>query len=298
MRRLLLTAAALATVLAVAACSAMHRGKNPYENPFYAKYLNPSNPVDQQILRLVDALRAKGDTPELHNDLGQLLLAKGFAKDAEREFERAVDADPHFYPAWYNLGLVRAGRDDFPGAKRAFQRTIHYKPGHAPALFQLGLMAERRGDSEAAIEYYAKSIRHNRAMLDVHTNPRLLDSKLIDMALIRLYPSEHAQQSMQFHPSSSYMPPVVPEQAAPSPQPKPEQIVPPSAPATDPSQQRPAPAPAAAVVKVPPPSKPTTTAAPAPPERTIPPGRGGTGMVPQPSTAVPPIQPPPATGTQ
>src|SRR5215212_10879658 len=184
MKRLLLTT----LVIAFAGCSAVHHGKDPYANPFYAKYLNPANPVDQQIFRLVDALRASGDTPELHNDLGQLLLAKGFAKDAEREFERAVDSDAHFYPAWYNLGLMRAGRDDYSGARRAFQRTTHYKPGHAPALFQLGLMAERRGDSDAAIDYYAKAIRHNRAMLDVHTNPRILDSRLIDQALLRLYP--------------------------------------------------------------------------------------------------------------
>src|SRR5215212_8954312 len=133
MKRLLLTT----LVIAFAGCSAVHHGKDPYANPFYAKYLNPSNPADQQILRLVDALRASGDTPELHNDLGQLLLAMGFAKDAEREFERDVDS----------------------GARRAFQRTTHYKPGHAPALFQLGLMAERRGDSDAAIDYYAKAIR-------------------------------------------------------------------------------------------------------------------------------------------
>ncbi|HKO55532.1 MAG TPA: tetratricopeptide repeat protein, partial [Thermoanaerobaculia bacterium] len=172
MRRIL---AATAAALTLASCAALtHRDKSPYENPFYAKYFTSDSPGDQQVRDLVDALRANPDSPNLHNDLGQVLLQRGFAKDAEREFERAVDADKHYYPAWYNLGLVRAAAEDYSGAFRAFRATTHYKPGHAPALFQLGLMEEKRGNSDEAIAYYAKSFLHNRTMLDVHVNPRIV----------------------------------------------------------------------------------------------------------------------------
>ena len=53
---------------------------------------------------------------------------KGFPKDAETEFERAVNADTHFYPGWYNLGLVRAARGNYTGARFAFNRAVQYKP--------------------------------------------------------------------------------------------------------------------------------------------------------------------------
>src|ERR1051325_955373 len=236
MRRIL---AATAAALAIAGCAALHHDKNPYENPFYAKYFTSQSASDQYIRGLVDALRATPDSPQLQNDLGQALLQRGFAKDAEREFERAVDANKHYYPAWYNLGLVRASQEDYSGANRAFRATIHYKPGHAPALFQLGLMAERRGNEADAVDYYAKAFQHNRTLLDVHVNPRLLDSKLIHLALVKMYQVEHDRLSMQFHPSSSYMPPVMPQEA-PSPQAAPQDILTPAAPVTDPSQQRPA----------------------------------------------------------
>src|SRR6185436_12326297 len=130
-----------------------------------------------RIQRDIDALRATPNSATLHNDLGQLLIEKGFPKDAETEFERAVNADSHFYPAWYNLGLLRMSRGDTVGARVAFGQTVRHKPGHSAALFQLGLMEEQRGHSEAAIEAYAKAFAINHALLDVRVNPRILDSK-------------------------------------------------------------------------------------------------------------------------
>jgi tetratricopeptide (TPR) repeat protein len=242
--------AAAIALLFVAGCSLYkaqtHRSSNAYDNPFYMKYVNPqASSLDAQIARDVDLLRRNPNSAPLHNELGQLLSVKGFPKDAETEFERAINVDTHFYPAWYNLGLAREARSDYPGARIAFDRTIHNKPGHSAALFQLGLMEEKRGDIDAAIDLYARSIAINHSMLDVKVNPRVLDSKLIDLALIKAYPNEHARASMLFigtpqgygTRNTAAMPP------APSPQPSPEKIVTPAPPLTDPSRQTPAPKP-------------------------------------------------------
>jgi len=125
-------------------------------------------------------------------------VQKGFPKDAEQEFERAIDSDRHFYPAWYNVGLLRMARGNFTGAHVAFLATVHQKPGHSQALFQLGLMEEQRGHVDSAIDYYAKAFAINQTLLDVRSNPRILDSKLVDLTLLRLYPKDHARQSMRF----------------------------------------------------------------------------------------------------
>jgi tetratricopeptide (TPR) repeat protein len=246
-------------VLAIAGCSIYQnrRTANPYDRPiFYTKYLNPANPLDAQILRTVAALRANPNSAPLHNDLGQLLVQKGFPKDAEVEFERAVNSDTHFYPAWYNLGLIRASRGDITGSEWAFRRTIHYKPGHSAALFQLGLLAERRHNADAAINYYVKAFSIDHNLLDVHKNPRLLDSKLIDLALVQLYPNEHTRESMSMigtpsgynEPISRRTPPIPPPVTttapqSPSPQPPAQQIVPPAPPVTNPARQTPPPNP-------------------------------------------------------
>ncbi len=236
MKRLVLPTLA---VLTLAACGHMqlpHHTSNPYQKRlFYQRYLNPNVPLDAQIIKTLDALRANPGSASLHNDLGQYLLAKGFPKDAELEFKRAVDADSHFYPGWYNLGLVRAANGDNTGAHFALGRAVHYRPGYSQALFQLGLLEEKRHNTGDAIEYYAKAFSINPTLLDVKTNPRILDSNLVDKALIRLYPTQHTRQSMQLQPAPSGY--VQPGAEAPSPQPPAKDIVTPTAPVTDPAKQ-------------------------------------------------------------
>lgn len=240
MKRLLLMTAAVAVLFT--GCAAMkHRNSTDYASPFYGKYLTTTDPLDQQITRTLETLRKNPNSALAHNDLGQLLVQKRFPKDAEREFERAVDADPEFYPAWYNLALVREANGDYAGARHAYNRTVHLKPGNAEALFQLGLMEENIGNREEAIAHYAKAFTIKHSLLDPRVNPRILDSRLVDLALIRAYPAAHARQSMTFHPlPAGYVDPGM-TQAQPSavsPQPTASAIVTPSAPVTDPGSQK------------------------------------------------------------
>jgi tetratricopeptide (TPR) repeat protein len=233
-----LAVVAVAAVLA-AGCSLYkpHHDTNAYANPFYAKYLNTQSPLDTAIRRDIDLLRVNPNSAPVHNELGQLLIQKGFPKDAETEFERAADADPHFYPAWYNLGMARAARGNSAGARLAFSRALHYKPGDSWTLFQTGLLDEQRGDADAAIEHYAKAIQKNHSLLDVRVNPRVLDSKLIHLALIRAYPNDHTRQTMLFQGTPSGYTVAAPQ--AVSPQPAADKIITPAPPLTDPSRQTP-----------------------------------------------------------
>lgn len=225
MKRFLVIALA---VLALTGCGVSVRlrqkqSKNPYARPlFYQRYLDPANDLDQQIQSTVDALRANPRSAALHNALGQLLAQKGFPKDAETEFERAVNADRRFYPSWYNLGLLRAARGDFVGARIAFGRTIHYKPGHSAALFQMGLVEERRGNFEDAIADYAKAFSINHALLDVKVNPQILDTKLVALALMKAYQNEHTREVLLFQetPAGYGQQGIAVSPAAPSPVPQ------------------------------------------------------------------------------
>ena len=239
MKRTLLVAATLAVFGCAEIRELRKADEPPYQNPFYAKYLNTGTALDAQITRTLEGLRADEKNAALHNELGALLVQKGFPNDAEREFERAVNLDKRYYPAWYNLGLVRASRGDEGGARRAYMATVHYKPGHAMALFQLGLIEEKLKHTDRAIELYAKSLHINPALIEPDVNPRVLDSRLIHRALITNYDRKHAKDTMQFQGVSSVSTRRAAQpQAAPSPEAKPSQIVPPAPPATDPSQQK------------------------------------------------------------
>jgi tetratricopeptide (TPR) repeat protein len=227
--------------LTLAGCAAL-QDSDPYDPPpFYVQFLNTGSELDWQIAGVIDEIRANPDSPILHNRLGQLLVHKKFPKDAAREFERAINLDSSFYPAWYNLGLVRASLGDESGARRAFARAVNYRKGHGPALFQLGLMAEKAGENEEAVAYYAKALHHNPELLNVRINPRVLDSKLMHRALLDLYPMQHARESGIFQAAPTGYTPV--DHEAPSDVESPAEIVTPAAPVTDQGTQTPPPPP-------------------------------------------------------
>jgi hypothetical protein len=84
-------------------------------------------------------------------------------------------------------------------------------------------------------------------------NPRIVDSKLVDLALIKMYPGTQAKQSMSFQPTGNY---VQRNLEAVSTQPAPQDIITPVPPATDPSRQVPPPAPGQTPLPQPQPAKP------------------------------------------
>jgi tetratricopeptide (TPR) repeat protein len=246
MKRLLILAVAALAATGCAAVKDLRTDDKPYDNPFYAKYLNTGSALDASINRTLEGLRQNPDSAELHNTLGALLLEKGFPKDAEREFERSVDANRKYYQAWYNLGLVRAAHGDEIGARRAFQQTVEVKPGHAQALFNLGLVEEKRHHTDRAVRYYAKAYTINPTLLRVDVNPRVLDSRLTHLALLKMYPTDHSRRSMQFQGSIPVVASTPAPPPAPSPQPAPSRIVTPAPPATEVGgQQTPVTAPSA-----------------------------------------------------
>ena len=144
MKRFVVLVAAALTLFGCA--SLRHKNENPYEHRlFIEQFLDARNPLDAQILSTIAALRVNPRSAPLHNQLGQLLREKGFPKDSETEFERAVDADPTLFSAWYNLGLVRQARGDYSGAKFAYLRTLHYSGGFGGGVCCAGFVTGADG---------------------------------------------------------------------------------------------------------------------------------------------------------
>lgn len=70
-------------------------------------------------------------------------------KDAERAFDRVVDAAPKNAEAWRMLGLANEQQSDFKGARRAYERALRIEPDSIAARQGLGLALAALKDAKA-----------------------------------------------------------------------------------------------------------------------------------------------------
>jgi predicted Zn-dependent protease len=77
-----------------------------------------------------------------------LALVEGGREDLLR---RAVEVDPNFWPAWFELHKPLLAADKLDEAARALEKTVALHPDHAAAHYGLAQVYARLGDREKAL---------------------------------------------------------------------------------------------------------------------------------------------------
>jgi len=72
---------------------------------------------------------------------------------AEGLFEKAVEADPNAYQAYYSLGVVRERKNNPTGALSAYAKAIAIVPGYEPAIVAYGVLTASQGNLDEAEQY-------------------------------------------------------------------------------------------------------------------------------------------------
>ncbi len=81
------------------------------------------------------------NTPMHHTSSGFKLIQKGYLYDAEREFNLALELEPHYSPAYRGLGLIYGQNRDYEQAFEAMDKARDYaKKSEDKALACVGLM--------------------------------------------------------------------------------------------------------------------------------------------------------------
>jgi tetratricopeptide (TPR) repeat protein len=108
--------------------------------------------IDESVKHYRKAIELQEpNAPALHwTQLGtaQLAGAKQMEIDAEASFRRALERDPGFAQAHYELGKLYFQRKDFERAEQSFENAVRYDPLLLRAYYQYGLMCIRNGKSE------------------------------------------------------------------------------------------------------------------------------------------------------
>jgi protein O-mannosyl-transferase len=87
------------------------------------------------------ALRLQPRSVETHYALANLLSGmSGRSAGAEAHYQEALRIDPNFVPAWNNLGILQARRQQFDDAKESWEKALELDPAFADARRNLDLL--------------------------------------------------------------------------------------------------------------------------------------------------------------
>lgn len=79
-------------------------------------------------------------------------------KNAIKYYQKAIDLEPNFYQAWFNMGTTYGLLEEYEYALEKFQKTIDLESSFYQAWYHLGYTYEQLGKFEIAIEKYQKAI--------------------------------------------------------------------------------------------------------------------------------------------
>ena len=98
-------------------------------------------------------------------------------KDANHDFDRAVELKPDWVEAIFHRGIVRVVRGRYDDAIEDFDRVIKLNPKHAAAHYNRGRLRSWKGEPEAAIANFKKA-RQLDPLLGRELNLRYIIGKI------------------------------------------------------------------------------------------------------------------------
>jgi tetratricopeptide (TPR) repeat protein len=160
----------------------MHHRLEKYPGDFSANFnlgdlmMNQDNPgAAIPCFRL--ATLADPNSAIAAGELGAALFAHGDIAESKEQFKRALELDPQYIDARYNLASVEATNEEWPAAVSDFEQILSTNPNHKNASQHLGevlfLWADdlaKSGNREQAVQHYRESLVYRPDDPDLHAH--------------------------------------------------------------------------------------------------------------------------------
>ena len=150
-----------------------------------------------------EALRTSLKALELAPDLAESHVSAGIAhcmvqdyKQAETEFEKAIELDPKNYDAWYFFGRSKVHEGDIERALKLFDRASQVRPEDCQSVLLQPQLYHSMGDRKHELESARKGIERARSLLELNPD----DNRALNMgafALVRLGELDEAEKWMK-----------------------------------------------------------------------------------------------------
>jgi tetratricopeptide (TPR) repeat protein len=92
-------------------------------------------------------------------DKGKEALKKKKPADAEKEFQKAVDAYPRYAAAWYELGLLQQNAKKNDDARKSYAAALAADPKYVQPYVQLSLLAAKDSNWQDLAEKSARLLK-------------------------------------------------------------------------------------------------------------------------------------------
>jgi tetratricopeptide (TPR) repeat protein len=106
--------------------------------------------LDQATVLFRQALEKDPQYGLAHFNLGTALAKSGDLQGAREHLEKAVASQPKLAAAWNALGSARAGLGDEAGALECWRRAVELDRTQYDALYNIAIVEGRRGNVESA----------------------------------------------------------------------------------------------------------------------------------------------------
>ena len=142
--------------------------------------------VDEALARIQKAADAKPTDPNLQRLLGIALLASGQGPAGEAKLRRAIELDPNNMGAYQGLARYLLGSNRVDEGIATYEAAVQKQPGSAPLRFTLATLYEGVGRRADAAPQYEEAIKVDPNLAVAKNNLAYLmaeDDKNLDRAL-------------------------------------------------------------------------------------------------------------------
>jgi Tfp pilus assembly protein PilF len=110
-------------------------------------------------------LDSDGGNKFAHYNLGYIAQTQGDSGEAEQQYRAAIETDPRFVPALYNLAIV-VTPNDTGEAIALYRRAIKSDKNDANSHFNLGLLLRQQGKTAEGNSQIQQAVALNPALAD------------------------------------------------------------------------------------------------------------------------------------
>jgi eukaryotic-like serine/threonine-protein kinase len=124
----------------------------------------------KRLTLLEELVRKYPREKRFHDELGQTYQGKNMVREAQLEYEKAIELDPNFASPTNGLAYMYAAQGYYEKAIQTLQRYAALSPGDANPYDSMGEMYLRMGNLNESIAKYGEAVRLQPSFYEAYKN--------------------------------------------------------------------------------------------------------------------------------